>query len=76
MGALLVVVIVVAALLWLARGTHRRASLRTPERQLARMLGADAAERLIRFEQERQPGLSRARAAQRALERAEYDRGR
>jgi len=76
MGALLVIVIVVVVLLWLARGAGRQVKRRSPERQLARMLGADAAERLIRYELDRQPGLSRASAAQRALERAEYDRGR
>jgi len=76
MGALLVIAVVVAALVWLARGAGRQASRRSPERQLARMLGADAAERLIRYELDRQPGLTRASAAQRALERAEYDRGR
>ncbi len=72
----LVAFAVVVILVWLAARMTRRALWRSPERQLARMMGPDGAERLIRFEQNRSPGLSRRQAARRALERAEYERSR
>lgn len=73
---LLVIAAVVGVIVWVVSRTARRSSWRSPERQLERMVGRDAAERLIRYEKERTPGLSQAQAAKRALERAEYDRGR
>lgn len=76
LGALLLLAVVIVAIGWWLSKSARRVGWRAPERQLERMLGRDAAERLIRYEQERSPGLPRARAARRALERAEYDRGR
>lgn len=72
----LVAVIVIAAIAWFAMGLHRRSRTQAPQRQLERMVGADAAERLTRFERERDPSLPVDEAARRALERAEYDRGR
>ena len=72
----LVALVVVAVLVWLVAGFARRARLNTPERQLERMVGPDAAHRLIEFELARNPALSRRAAAQQAIERAEYDRGR
>jgi len=73
---LIVVLLAVAALAWLVAGLARRNRVASPERQLTRMFDAAAAERLIQFERQRNPSLSRAQAARRALERAEYDRGR
>ena len=73
---LIVVVVVVAVLAWLVAGVMRRSRIASPESQLARMFSRDAAERLIQFERQRDPSLSRAQAARRALDRAEYDRGR
>ncbi len=72
----IVAVIVVAAISWFAVTLHRRTRLQAPQRQLERMVGPEAAERLTRFERERDPNLPAAEAARRALERAEYDRGR
>jgi hypothetical protein len=71
-----VALVVFLAIVWFGVSMRRQARLRTPERQLERMVGSETAERLIRFEREREPGLSTDKAAQRALERAEYDRGR
>jgi hypothetical protein len=71
-----VTVIVIAAIAWFAMGAHRRSQIQAPQRQLERMVGPEAAERLTRFERERDPGLPPDQAARRALERAEYDRGR
>jgi hypothetical protein len=71
-----VTVAVLGAVTWFAIGLRRQARMQSPERQLERMVGSEAAERLIRFERERDPGLSAVKAAQRALERAEHDRGR
>ena len=74
---ILIVIVAVAAVLgWVALGTARRSRANSAERQLARMLDAGTADRLIRWELLRDPSLSRAQAAKRALERAEYDRGR
>ena len=72
----LVTLAVVGVLAWLVVVFVQRARLRTPERQLARMVGPDAAKRLIEFELKRNPALPRQAAAQHAIERAEYDRGR
>jgi hypothetical protein len=75
--ALLVVVVMFAALvLWFAARLRRRARWLSPEQQLIRMMGAVGADRLIKYEQDRNPHLSRREAARRALDRAEYDRGR
>lgn len=73
---LLVIAAVVGVIVWVVSKSARRSSWRAPGRQLERMVGRDAADRLIRWEKERDPSLSQAAAAKRALERAEYDRGR
>ena len=71
-----VVVIVVGAIAWFAMGIVRRSQMQTPQRQLERMVGSEAADRLTRFERERDPSLPADQAARRAQERAEKDRGR
>jgi len=73
---LLVIAGVIGVIVWVVSKSARRSSWRSPGHQLERMVGRDAAERLIRYEKERDPKLSQAAAAKRALERAEYDRGR
>lgn len=73
---IVVIVAVIGVIVWLVTRTKRRSGWAAPERQLERMVGRDAAARLIRYEKERDPKLSHAQAAKRALERAEYDRGR
>ena len=70
-GIVLFVVVAVVALVWFARMQKGGA-----ERMLKRAAGADAAERLIRFELSRDPGLSRADAARRAYDRLISDRTR
>lgn len=74
---LIAVALAVAGIfVWLVVTAVRRGGLKRPDRQLARMVGRDAAERLIKWELLRDDTLTRMQAAQRALERAEYDRGR
>jgi hypothetical protein len=68
---LIVVVVLVAFGISALRGRRNSA-----EKQLARMLSPDAAQRLIDYEMKREPGLSRSKAAAKALDRAMYDRGR
>jgi len=65
-------VVVVAAWLWLR---HRSGASQQAEKQLRRIcLGNDAqVERLINGEMTRSPGLSRAEAASRAVERYQSD---
>jgi len=73
---LIIGIVVLGVLGWVIFGAGRRVKQASHEAQLGRMLGKDAADRLIRYEQIRDPKLSRREAAKRALERAEYDRGR
>lgn len=68
-GILLCVIVTVIALVFLARAQRGG-----EERRLKSAAGADAAERLIRYEQSKTPGLSRPAAARRARERLEADR--
>ncbi len=70
-GILLCVVVAVVAIAWFARAQKGAA-----ERKLKQAAGADAAERLIRHELSKTPGLSRADAARRAYDRLVSDRTR
>jgi hypothetical protein len=72
----LAVIVAIAGLAFVIGGGAKRGRAASAERQLARMLDRDTAERLIKWEMLRDPALTRAQAAKRALERAEYDRGR
>ena len=63
-GLLLCGVVVVVVIVWLARAQKGGA-----ERKLKQAAGADAAERLIRYELTKTPGLSRSDAARRAYDR-------
>lgn len=73
---LIIGIAVIAVLAWFFLGAGRRVKQASYESQLARMFDKAAADRLIKYEQIRDPKLSRREAAKRALERAEYDRGR
>ena len=73
---LFVVLIILLAFAVFGFSVLRARAGNSAESQLARMLSADAAERLIDYEMKREPGISRSKAAQRALDRAMYDRGR
>jgi hypothetical protein len=73
---IVVIAAVIGVIVWFVSRSTRRSSWRAPERQLERMVGRDAAERLVRYEKDRDPKLSHDQAAKRALDRAEYDRGR
>ena len=70
-GIAILVLVVVGVWLWLRRG----GSTRNAERQLRRIcFGNDAqVERLIDFEMTRSPGISRAEAASRAVDRYRRD---
>ncbi len=70
-GILLCVVVAVAVVVLLGRAQKGAA-----ERKLKQAAGADAAERLIRFELSKAPELSRAEAARRAYDRLISDRTR
>jgi hypothetical protein len=70
-GLGLAALVVVLALGWVRRRARGGA-----ERRLSAAAGAAPAERLIRFEQERSPGLSREEAARRAYDRLGADRTR
>ena len=69
----LILLVVAAAALWLWRG--RRASRHAAERELRRICLGDTrqVERLLEGELARVPGLSRAEAARRAVERYRRD---
>ncbi len=68
-GIALCVVAAVVLWFWFARAQRG-----DEERRLKSAAGADAAERLIRYELSKSPGLSRPEAARRARERLEADR--
>ena len=70
-GLLLCVVVAVVVIVWLVRAQKGGA-----ERKLKQAAGADAAERLIRYEITKTPGLTRSDAARRAYERLIADRTR
>ena len=71
-GIAILVLVVLGVWLWLRRGGGAR---RNAERQLRRIcFGNDAqVERLIDFEMTRTPGISRAEAASRAVDRYRRD---
>lgn len=68
-GIALCVVAAVVLWFWFARAQRG-----DEERRLKSAAGAEAAERLIRYELSKSPGLSRPEAARRARERLEADR--
>lgn len=65
-------------LVWRFLGPGRQRGSGSPEAHLVRLVHGDrgTADRLIRGEQARTPGLSRSEAAARAIRRLERDRGR
>lgn len=71
-GIAILVLVVLGVWLWLRRGGG---AMRNSERQLRRIcFGNDAqVERLIDFEMTRTPGISRAEAASRAVDRYRRD---
>jgi hypothetical protein len=71
-GIAILVLVVIGVCLWLRRGGG---ATRNSERQLRRIcFGNDAqVQRLIDFEMTRTPGLSRAEAASRAVDRYRRD---
>ena len=70
------VIIMVAGAIVIILLNLRRIIAKAIERRLVARVGRARAASLIEFEQSKTPGISRAHAARRALERWEYDQSR